>query len=270
MADEFYLRSLVYPIPEHRPARVQSDLVYKRANSTVLKMDVYTPADLAEEVQLPAVLFVHGGPVRPDLSFTPKDWGVYQSYGRLMAAFNLAGITFNHRLFAAGDLPKSADDVMDALRYVRDNSRKLNVDPNRLCLWGFSGGGPLLGFALRGALPFLRCWLAFYARLDLRNGSPQTLAALSAEDVRRFSAILALEEGGLVNLPMFVARAGQDRPVLNETIDAFVQKALAMNKPLTLVNHASGRHAFDVVDDDVRTREIIEMAIAFIRVHVSS
>jgi hypothetical protein len=69
---------------------------------------------------------------------------------------------------------------------------------------------------------------------------------------------------------MFVARAGQDRPALNETIDGFVQKAIAMNRPVTFVNHPDGRHAFDVLDDDARTREIIEMAIAFVRRHVTS
>lgn len=269
MADDSLRRPLAYPVPTDKPARVQSDLTYKSIEDVELKMDVYAPAGLPADEQLPAVVFIHGGPIRADSPLLPKDWGVYKSYGALMAASNLIGITFNHRLFAVADLLKSAADIDDAIQFVRDNGRRFNVDPNRLCLWGFSGGGPLLGFALRENPPFIRCWLAFYARFDLRNSTPQTLAVLSTDEVRRFSTIVALEESGSANLPMFVARAGQDRPTLNETIDAFVQKALAMNKSITFVNHPNGRHAFDILDEDMRTREIIDGALAFIKTHLA-
>lgn len=243
-------------------------MTYKNANGVALKMDVYSPAHLPTNAQLPAVLFVHGGPIRADLSLLPKDWGVYKSYGALMANSNLVGVIFNHRLFAVENLLQSADDITAAIQFVRDNALQFNIDPQRLGIWGFSGGGPLLGFALRGDFPFIRCWLAFYTRLDLRNGLPETLAKLSVEAVQRFSTVMALEESSTAYLPMFVARAGQDRPVLNETIDAFVQKALALNKPITAVNHPTGQHAFDILDDDVRTREIIAMALAFIKAHL--
>ena len=66
--------------------------------------------------------------------------------------------------------------------------------------------------------------------------------------------------------PLFVARAGQDQfPRLNETLDAFVVEALRRNVPLTFANHPEGPHAFDMVDDSERTREIIGMTVAFLK-----
>ena len=56
--------------------------------------------------------------------------------------------------------------------------------------------------------------------------------------------------------------------MINRTIDLFVQEALAGNAQLDLMNHPSGRHGFDILDDDDRSREIIARAVAFAQVHV--
>lgn len=47
-----------------------------------------------------------------------------------------------------------------------------------------------------------------------------------------------------------------------------MQEALAGNAPLELMNHSAGRHGFDILDDDERSREIIARAVAFAQVHV--
>jgi len=68
--------------------------------------------------------------------------------------------------------------------------------------------------------------------------------------------------------PLFVARAGQDNPGLNATIDRFVQEAVARNAPLELMTHPTGRHGFDVLDDDDRSREIIARTLDFLKHHL--
>ena len=68
-------------------------------------------------------------------------------------------------------------------------------------------------------------------------------------------------------MPIFIARAGLDQPMINRTIDLFVEEALAGNAQLDLMNHPSGRHGFDILDDD-RSREIIARAVACAQVHV--
>jgi hypothetical protein len=56
--------------------------------------------------------------------------------------------------------------------------------------------------------------------------------------------------------------------MINETIDLFVREALAGNAMLDVVNHSAGRHGFDILDDDERSREIIARAVAFAQAHV--
>lgn len=66
-----------------------------------------------------------------------------------------------------------------------------------------------------------------------------------------------------------VVRAGRDDFAgLNATIDAFVAHALALNRPVSLVNHDSAPHAFDIADDSDVSREIIRQIIAFLRFHL--
>jgi acetyl esterase/lipase len=55
---------------------------------------------------------------------------------------------------------------------------------------------------------------------------------------------------------------------LNDALDRFAAKALAANLPVTIVNHPSGPHAFDIFDDSDASREIIRQMLAFMRFHL--
>ena len=70
--------------------------------------------------------------------------------------------------------------------------------------------------------------------------------------------------------PVFVARAGLDTAHLNAALGRFVEAALASNAPLTLVNHPSGRHGFDVEDDVPRTHEVVAATLAFLRAQLDA
>jgi hypothetical protein len=52
---------------------------------------------------------------------------------------------------------------------------------------------------------------------------------------------------------------------LNETLDRFVAAALTGNLPMTLVNHPSGPHAFDLFHDSDESREIVRQTLAFLQ-----
>ena len=72
------------------------------------------------------------------------------------------------------------------------------------------------------------------------------------------------------DVPLFIARAGRDEmPDLNANLDRFVAKALDRNLPITMVNHANGPHAFDLVDDSDMSHEIIRQILAFLRFHLT-
>jgi hypothetical protein len=258
-------RPLLYEIPGRADVERRRDLDYRRADGRDLLLDVYRPPRLAAGVRVPGVVFVHGGPIPPDLPLLPKDWGVYESYGVLAAASGLIGITFNHRFVSLGHLEIAAGDVDAAIGYVREHADELSLDPDRLAVWAFSGSGPLLSPIIRGAPPFVHCLVAYYAALDLRELPAEYAPEVSPEVLHRFSPAAHLHCDGLARIPIFVARAGLDNPGPKRSIDRFVQEALAANLQLTLVNHPRGHHGFDVLDDDRRTREIIAATIEFLQ-----
>lgn len=267
MVDDNLMKPLAYPVPD-RPSKVDHDVTYKIVDDVELKMDIYSPEGSSTEMGYPAVVFVHGGPIEADMMPKPKDWGIFQSYGKLVASRGLVGVTLNHRLYAIENYPKSVGDVNDAIHFLSENDDCYGIDPNRLCIWGFSGAGPLLGSIIKSNLANIRCWLAFYAHLDLGNISRHLSDKLSAEEVGQFTTTSILEDNDMGNVPMFIARAGKDRPVLNEAIDLFVREAVGKNRSITFVNHPNGRHGFDILDENKKTHDIIEMALSFIDTNI--
>jgi len=260
-------KRIVYKAPGMENATVERNIVYRRDGETELLMDVYTPPGLSDGTRLPAVFFVHGGPIAPDMQ-PPKEWGVYLSYGELAAASGLVGVTFNHRFYHPQTVEQAASDVCAAIAYVREHADRFHVDAERLCLWAFSGGGPLLSLAFWERPAHIKCIVAFYALLDLRHvPSPGPDDPTGEVRVQKFSTAAYLKDKA-AGLPMFVARAGLDSPLINQSVDTFVQKALAANTLITVMNHPQGQHGFDILDDNERSREIIAHAIEFVKQHM--
>lgn len=266
MHEELLQRRVVVSIPGMHDVTIHRDLRYKPAGDSEFLMDVYLPTSRSTATRVPIVMFVHGGPIPPDLRPQPKDWGQYQSFGRLIAASGIACVTFNHRYWSQTDLDTPASDIAAAISYIRENAGSFPIDPDRMCMWGVSGGGPLLSFVFRERPAFVRCLVAYYALMDLRQLKDQ--AGYETEIVETYSPAAHLGAGRPMDLPLFVARAGLDHPVLNESIDRFIQQALIANACLEMANHPHGRHAFDILDDEPRTYEIISRTIAFIAAHV--
>lgn len=47
-----------------------------------------------------------------------------------------------------------------------------------------------------------------------------------------------------------------------------MRESLLGGAPLELLNHPKGRHAFDILDDDDRSREIIARTFDFLKTHL--
>jgi dienelactone hydrolase len=265
---EVATQRIVYALPGMDKIRARKDITYKRVADDELKMDVYHPQNLPNGARRPAIVFIHGGALPPNLRTKPKEWGAYVSYGQLAAASGFVGITFNQR-FYGWDMKALADarsDVTDAIAYIRSNAERLGIDKDRICLWALSAGSVLLGSAISDAPSFIRCMVFYYAILDLeplRKERP----AITDEVTREFSPIHRLEGAGKAFAPIFIARAGRDEPGLNVAVDSFIQKALTRKATLDFSNHAEGQHGFDVLDDNERTREVIRRTLEFIKAH---
>jgi acetyl esterase/lipase len=262
---EFVHKRIVYSLPGMERIKARRDVTYKRVQAAELKMDVYSPKVTQSSARRPAVIFIHGGRIPPNLRTTPKDWAVYVSFGQLAAASGFVGVTFNHRFYTWESLGDSQSDVTDLIAYVRNNADSLGVDKDRITLWAVSAGGIFLSQPLNELPSYIRCLVAYYSALDLQGMRKQTPQSVSDETLREFSPVYHLSKNKKGTPPIFVARAGLDAAELNAGIDRFIQAALANNVTIDVANHANGHHGFDIDDDNDRSRDIIKRTLEFIK-----
>lgn len=266
---EIVMAPVAYSVVGTEKVNVKTNLKYTDAKDANLLMDVYTPPGISKSAKLPTVLFVHGA---AGSEFTPKDWGIYTSWGRIIGASGMAAVMFTHRLTPRKkSMADSAADLASAIDYVRKNADSLNIDKDRLCLAAFSAGGPLLAPAMRDRPPYIKCLVNFYAYMDVQQAGNLFTANESKDALKTFSPIVYLDGDAAKIAPIFIGRAGLDQiPTLNDSIDRFVLEALSKNVSITLVNHTAGVHGFDNQNDDESSREIIRMAIHFMREHLKA
>jgi acetyl esterase/lipase len=257
-------RRVLYTMPGIDAVTVRRHHPYRVSDAGELTMDIYYPPDSNASSPRPAVLFVTGFSDRGAqkmLGSTFKDMGAFVSWAQLAAASGLVGVTYTNDV---------AGDVEDALRYVLEHAQALGVDRGRIGLWAGSGHAPNALSVLMQHGHELRCAaLAYPYTLDC--GASTGVAAAG----RQFGFV-TLPPGRSTSelprdLPLFVARAGRDEmPGLNEALDRFVSETLALNLPVTVVNHSAGPHAFDLVDDSGATRDVVRQMLVFLRYHLAA
>jgi acetyl esterase/lipase len=265
---EMISRGVVYRVKGMDKVELRNDVTYKRVENGRLLADIYLPRPRSREAKVPAVVFIHGG-VGGEVPVKPKDWGPYRSWGELVAASGLAAVTFNHRLgFPNPQLTKAESDLEELLSFLRENAEYFHIEKDKICLVAFSAGGPLLSMAMRDRPPSIRCLVSYYNFLDIQQTEHHKQFE-SAETLKRFSPITYLGPEAKRIPPMLIARAGRDEiPMLNDSIDRFVQAAIAKNAPVTFLNHPSGPHGFDTRTPDARSREILKTTIDFLKWHL--
>ncbi len=111
---------------------VYRDLPYVSGGHERQKLDLYLPK--AEE-KTPLIIRIHGGAwlAGSKESEGPQDY--------LRNGFAVASI--NYRLSQHAVFPAQIQDCKAAVRYLRANAQKYNLDPNRFGVWGASAGGHL-------------------------------------------------------------------------------------------------------------------------------
>jgi acetyl esterase/lipase len=259
---------VVYKLPGMDEVQVRSNIVYKRAGSEELRMDVYSPRDGGPAEKRPAIIFIHGGPIPKTASLQPKDWADYVCFGKLAAASGFVGVTFNHRFYGIEQLADAQGDIDALIAFIRRQAPTFGIDEGRLALWAFSGGGAFLSEVIRRPPDYVRCLAAFYTLMDLRPFRSQAPAGFSQDVLARFSPVVAVSEASGKIPPLFIGRAGLDNPGLNAAIDHFVDLALKKNLDLSLRNHPEGYHGFDIRNDDATSRDIIREAFVFLKAHL--
>ncbi len=108
--------------------------VVQRATERDLGIDIFWPESDAKRS---AVILLHGG-----------GWmGGHRSdthrYARLLRNHGFLAIAAEYRLTGEAKWPAQILDVMDAIRWVRENADWLRIDPDKIALQGLSAGGHL-------------------------------------------------------------------------------------------------------------------------------
>lgn len=191
----------------------------------------------------PAVVFVHGGPI--PAGHVPRDSPVFLGYGALAAAAGLVGITFDHPLHSGEDYPRSAERVAAVLERVRGLDE---VDPDRVALWCFSGGGVLAADWLPATPPWLRATAWTYPVLAPPADWPG--------DRGRFDCVHAVAEAP--ELPKLLVRVGAEYPALAAAQEAFVAAATGLD----VVELPRAAHGFETQGYDRDARAAVEDAMA--------
>jgi hypothetical protein len=259
-------KTAVYEIPGMEAVSLRRDIVYRTTAAGDLTLDLYSPAKTSGP--LPAVIFVLGYSdpgAQTRLGCRFKEMGSYISWARLTAASGMAAVTYSNR--------EPIADLDALLQFVRVNASSLGIDGTRVGIWAASGNVPLaLSLLMETEKPreYPRCAVLCYGlMLDLDGATGVAEAAKTWGFVnpcmRNSVSDLA------AHVPLFIARAGRDQtPNLNQALDAFMTEALKRNLPITLANHPTGPHAFDLFDDSDCSRAIIRQILEFMRFQLTA
>jgi hypothetical protein len=259
---EIATKKIVYQIAGADAVSVRRDLLFRDTVAGPLGMDVYYPPDTRSGVPLPAMIFVIGFPgpgTIARLGCAAKEMESFIGWARLVAMSGVIAVTY-----AAGEQP--ADDLAALATRLRADAAALGIDDRRIGIWSCSGHAPTaMTMLMRDAPLGAACAVLYYPYvLDLNEAT----AIRDAANAFGFAAPCAGRRADELapNVPMFVARAGLDQmPNLNAALDRFLGAALTRNLPVTIVNHATAPHAFDLTDDTDATRSVIRQTLAFIR-----
>jgi acetyl esterase/lipase len=209
-------------------------------------IDVYAPPG-RDRLARPAVVFVHGGPLPADLRPAPRDWPVFSGYGSLAASNGMVGVTIDHRLHSPADYSTAADDVASAVAQARALDE---VDPDRVVLWFFSGGGLLSADWLAQPPPWLRGIAATYP----------LLAPLPGWDVdARFNPVQAVRSAGALRI--LLTRVGREQPEIAATVEAFTASAESHLVAIDVIDVPDGQHSFDMLDHTDSSRAAVTEAM---------
>ncbi|MPT47143.1 MAG: alpha/beta hydrolase [Sphingobium sp.] len=102
------------------------------------RLDIFAP-HMEEEQGLPVVVFVHGG------GFVGGDKGAedalfYNNIGAWAVRHGMVGVTLRYRLAPSSPWPAGAEDIAQAVQWLRNHIQKVGGDTGRIVAMGQSAG----------------------------------------------------------------------------------------------------------------------------------
>jgi len=116
----------------------KKNVVYQRYGKRKMKLDVFY--DKRSEKKQTAVIIIHGG------GWRSGNREQHHQIAQKLASLGYVCFTPEYRLSTEALFPAAIYDIKAAIRWVRENAVKYNVNPNQIVALGFSAGGELAAF----------------------------------------------------------------------------------------------------------------------------
>lgn len=241
---------------------------FARAGGKTLRLDVWHPADRAEQgVRRPAIIQIHGGGwVIGD----KREQGL--PFLKHLAEHGWVGFNVNYRLSPGATFPDPLVDVKRAIAWVREHADEYDVDPNFIAVTGGSAGGHLTALvALTANRPELQpgfeeadtsvhAAVPFYGVYDFtnRNGymppqvvskflGPVVVKAFLEDEPEKFALASPLDQIHADAPPFLVIHGDLDTLAPVEAARDFAEELRSVSKsPVLYLELKGAQHAFEI------------------------
>ena len=110
------------------------DVAYFTSKERTLHLDAFVNK---KQKQNPAVIMIHGG------GWRSGNKSQMNPLAQEIASKGYSCFTIEYRLSLEAKYPYGVYDVKNAIRFIKDNAKKFNVDPNKIAVLGCSSGGQM-------------------------------------------------------------------------------------------------------------------------------
>lgn len=123
---------------EKNGLEVRLDQPYAGNENPKQMVDLYLPKKRNTDKPLPVVALIHGG------GWKNGDRSGYSAQAiQLARTGNWATVTVGYRLTQEAHWPSQVHDCKAAIRWIRAHAKELNLDSDKIAVWGSSAGGHL-------------------------------------------------------------------------------------------------------------------------------
>jgi acetyl esterase/lipase len=127
---------------------IEHDIAFCVSDGVTLTLDMYYPQTMPHPA--PAVVYVHGG----SWSAGDKKDSIGMTDVPELLARGYLVVSIDYRRAPEWQFPTQLEDAKCAIRFLRQNAKRFNLNPQRIGAWGHSAGGhlaSLLGTTDKGA-----------------------------------------------------------------------------------------------------------------------
>jgi acetyl esterase/lipase len=252
--------------------RVERDVPYLEAGRAETA-DLYLPSGGAPGERRPAVLIIHGGGWTGGDKHNAREINI----GTNLAAHGYVALSINYALATSrhATWPQNVHDCKTAVRWLRKNADRFQIDTNHIGVIGGSAGGHLAALlAVTGpadhldpAQPYgefscaVQCAVDFYGPADLaQHRDLAMLGKTRAQDPSIYRAASPVSYADRNDPPILIVHGTADKTVNVKQSELFAAALEAAGAPHQLVTVPGAGHSFDL---EPRQRDLRPLVLGF-------